>query len=35
MELDDEWQPDVVVGVDFGMTCTGTYRKTSLKPECE
>ncbi|PGH31639.1 hypothetical protein GX50_05581 [[Emmonsia] crescens] len=23
MELDDEWQPDVVVGVDFGMTCTG------------
>ncbi|EEQ87740.1 uncharacterized protein BDCG_02860 [Blastomyces dermatitidis ER-3] len=23
MELDDEWQPDVVVGVDFGLTGTG------------
>lgn len=20
---DDDWGPDIVVGVDFGMTCTG------------
>jgi hypothetical protein len=26
----DGWNPDMVVGIDFGMTCTGMKTKSSL-----
>ncbi|KAK2801616.1 hypothetical protein FQN50_007677 [Emmonsiellopsis sp. PD_5] len=31
MDLDDEWKPDIVVSIDFGMTCTGV--SYSFAPE--
>jgi hypothetical protein len=26
----DDWYPDIVVGVDFGMTCTGAIAQNPL-----
>ena len=25
-----KWVPDIVVGIDFGMTCTGMFRLITL-----
>jgi hypothetical protein len=31
-ELDHEWMPDIVVGIDFGMTFTGIEDLLSIFP---